>query len=441
MSEADHAYTQLQQEIIRTGQKKGDRTGTGTTSVVGRQIRYDLRNSRVAYITTKKITFAPIDEALWFISGSTNIRALKEKGINIWDSWLIPGTEEYLPLTQAEMLNNITNYLYTIPGNAGFSIGYEQIDAPITDEPGWYIHRNEEDRVITVRYNSTNTHPAMYKELLGREAKRLIAGDIGKGGYGTQWRNREDTQLIDATEVEAYSSQGYDITGVVKHAGADKWVATRQIDQLQNAIDLLKKNPDSRRIIVDAWNPGTLWKAALPPCHLMFQFISHVLTLKQRFELLADRAEMIKMPNVLDIANRALAEIEAGIEPHELWINALKDHLIYERGLYLYLHMRSNDVGLGKPFNVAQYSAICHMVAHVTKMNPMELIWAGVDVHVYDNHIEALNHQAALNPIDCSPRLFLRGGVTNIDEFKSSDFTLYDYGSHPSLASRMSVAV
>jgi thymidylate synthase len=114
---------------------------------------------------------------------------------------------------------------------------------------------------------------------------------------------------------------------------------------------------------------------------------------------------------------------------------------IKRRGLYCFLLLRSNDLGLGQPFNVAQYATLTHMVAQCVGMEALELVWAAVDAHVYSNHVKALEHQLTLQSKDCIPRLKLNPKVTEIDGFKISDISIHDYDSHPSLTKEMPVAV
>ncbi|MNZ83553.1 Thymidylate synthase [compost metagenome] len=231
-------------------------------------------------------------------------------------------------------------------------------------------------------------------------------------------------------------------------------VVHREIDQLANAIKSLQTDPNGRRIIVTAWNPALTWKAALPPCHLYFQFISHELTLEQRAAMLADRVELdcydlnkeaLRMGQSypcqiegehfnLDVARLSTADDEA---IHQ----QLDGFGIKRRGLYCFLLLRSNDLGLGQPFNVAQYASLTHMVAQCVDMAPLELVWAAVDAHVYTNHVEALQHQLTLDSKDCIPRIKLRAGITDIDAFTINDVEIVDYEAHAPLSDRMPVAV
>lgn len=236
-------------------------------------------------------------------------------------------------------------------------------------------------------------------------------------------------------------------------ADLPRFVVHREVDQLVNAIQILKHDPNSRRIIVSAWNPALTWKAALPPCHLYFQFISHELTLEQRIKIAQDQVELAKYD--LDKQARQTGMMDCALRTWTDWTHyqaqtkvsdeefhrRLDEAGIKRRGLYCFLLLRSNDLGLGQPFNVAQYATLTHMVAQCVGMEALELVWAAVDAHVYSNHVQALEHQLTLESKECIPRLKLNPEVTSIDGFKISDIQIIDYDSHPALTKEMPVAV
>ncbi|MNB61096.1 Thymidylate synthase [compost metagenome] len=242
------------------------------------------------------------------------------------------------------------------------------------------------------------------------------------------------------------------IKAYVEALDIPRFVMYREIDQLANAVNLLKTEPNSRRIIVSAWNPALTWKAALPPCHLYFQFISHELTLEQRYAIARDRMELQKYDlkkeadkGFMDMALRTWMQYDLEADRKDCTDEELHGNMdavgIKRRGLYCFLLLRSNDLGLGQPFNVAQYATLTHMVAQCVGMEALELVWAAVDAHVYSNHVKALEHQLTLQSKDCIPRLKLNPKVTEIDGFKISDISIHDYDSHPSLTKEMPVAV
>ena len=261
-------YHSLLQHILDNGVDKSDRTGTGTRSVFGYQMRFDL-GAGFPLVTTKKVHLRSIiHELLWFLKGETNIAYLKENGVSIWDEW--------------------------------------------ADENG----------------------------------------ELGPV-YGKQWRSWEGAN------------------GVV-------------IDQVKDLITQIKKNPDSRRLIINAWNVADLPKMALMPCHTMFQFY---------------------------IANGKLS---------------------------CQLYQRSADVFLGVPFNIASYALLTMMVAQVCDLEPGDFVHTFGDVHIYNNHMEQVHLQLSRTPYPL-PTMKLNPAVKDIFEFSFEDFTLENYQSHPAIKAPVAV--
>lgn len=261
-------YLELLEHVLADGVEKQDRTGTGTLSVFGYQMRFSLQEG-FPLLTTKKLHLRSIiHELLWFISGNTNIRYLQDNGVKIWNEW-----------ADGE-------------GNLG----------PV---------------------------------------------------YGYQWRS---------------------------------WPAAdgRRIDQLAGVIENIKNNPDSRRLIVSAWNAGELDRMALPPCHLLFQF----------------------------------------------YVSAGK--------LSCQLYQRSCDIFLGVPFNIASYSLLTLMIAQVTGLKPGEFIHTLGDAHIYLNHLEQVKLQLEREPFPL-PEMEINPAVKDIDSFRYEDFTLKNYISHPLIRGEISV--
>ena len=280
----DHTYIQLLQHILQNGAQKGDRTGTGTISVFGYQMRFDLSEGSIPLLTTKKMhTKSIIHEILWYLQGGTNVQYLQDNGVRIWNEW--------------------------------------------ADENG----------------------------------------DLGPV-YGKQWRDWT-TYTYHDTDVESGKTL------------YEKWDS---IDQIAEAIDKLRNNPNDRRIIVSAWNVGELRQMRLPPCHLLFQFYS--------------------------VNNRLSCQ----------------------------MYQRSCDAFLGIPFNIVQYSILTHMMAQVTGHEAAEFIWTGGDVHLYLNHLDQARLQVTRTPYP-SPRLELNPGVKEIDDFRFDDFAIKDYNSHPTIKATVSV--
>ncbi len=261
-------YLNLMQHVLQHGTKKSDRTGTGTTSVFGYQMRFDL-SAGFPLVTTKKCHMKSIiHELLWFLQGDTNIRYLKEHGVKIWDEWA----------------------------------------------------------------NET--------------------GDLGPV-YGKQWRSWE---AVDG----------------------------RVIDQIKIAVDQIKNNPDSRRIIVSAWNVGELEQMALAPCHAFFQFY------------------------------------------------------VADGKLSCQLYQRSADIFLGVPFNIASYALLTMMMAQVCDLEPGDFVHTFGDAHLYLNHMEQTQLQLSREPQPL-PVMTLNPEVRDILSFKYEDFTLSGYDPHPAIKGQVAV--
>jgi thymidylate synthase len=258
-------YLDLLQDVLENGVDKMDRTGTGTRSVFGRQMRFDLSKG-FPLVTTKKVHLKSIiHELLWFLKGDTNIRYLQDNGVRIWNEWA---------------------------------------DAN---------------------------------------------GDLGPV-YGSQWRD--------------WNGDG--------------------VDQIKNVVEKIKNNPNSRRIIVSAWNAGKLNQMKLEPCHIVFQF---------------------------HVANGKLSCI---------------------------LYQRSGDMFLGVPFNIASYSLLTMMIAQVCDLEPGEFIHTLADTHIYSNHFEQVRTQLSREPLPL-PQMKINPNVKNIDDFKFEDFELVGYESYGKLIGKVAV--
>jgi thymidylate synthase len=261
-------YQELMEHILSDGVEKHDRTGTGTISVFGHQLRFDLA-AGFPLLTTKKLHLKSIIyELLWFLAGDTNVKYLQEHGVRIWDEW--------------------------------------------ADE----------------------------------------RGDLGPV-YGQQWRS---------------------------------WPAKdgATIDQISNVIGMIKRNPDSRRLIVTAWNPADVDKMALPPCHCLFQFY------------------------------------------------------VADGKLSCQLYQRSADVFLGVPFNIASYALLTLMVAQVTGFKPGEFVHTFGDAHLYLNHLEQARLQLSRAP-RALPMMTINPAVKDIFSFRYEDFTLHGYDPHPHIKAKVAV--
>jgi thymidylate synthase len=262
------AYLDLVRDILDNGTEKRDRTGTGTLSVFGRQLRFDLSEG-FPLVTTKRVHLkSVIHELLWFLAGDTNIAYLNDHGVTIWDEWA---------------------------------------DA---------------------------------------------RGELGPV-YGRQWRS---------------------------------WAAPdgRVIDQMAEVVDAIRRNPDSRRLIVSAWNPADVPAMALPPCHLLFQFY------------------------------------------------------VAEGRLSCQMYQRSADVFLGVPFNIASYALLTQMVAHVTGLQPGDFVHAFGDTHLYLNHLEQARLQLTRDPRPL-PKVVLNPDVTGLFAFRFEDIEVVGYDPHPAIRAPVAV--
>jgi len=267
-NKADQQYLDLLRHILNNGDEKNDRTGTGTRSIFGHQMRFNLQDG-FPLLTTKRLHLKSIiHELLWFIKGESNIKYLQENKVKIWDEW--------------------------------------------ADEEG----------------------------------------ELGPV-YGVQWR---------------------------------RWATKdgERVDQLANTMRLLKENPDSRRILVSAWNAGEIDNMALPPCHVLYQFY---------------------------VANDTLS---------------------------CQMYQRSADVFLGVPYNIASYALLTQMVAQVSNLRPGDFVHTLGDVHIYRNHIEQVKLQLTRQPFPL-PTMQLNSEVKSIFDFKYEDFELTDYQAHPNIPAEIAV--
>lgn len=232
-------------------------------------------------------------------------------------------------------------------------------------------------------------------------------GDLGPV-YGAQWRSW-------AKPTYAYVDYHPDPPQANIH-----W---EYVDQIANVINQLRTNPDDRRIIVNAWNVGEIDEMALPPCHAMFQFWTSELSMEARKQIFMER-----YPTVGDPEKTGYVDMNKMYEQYEIPTRQLKCHL----------YQRSCDVGLGVPFNIVQYSILTHMIAQVTGTYATEFVWTGGDVHIYNNHVDALREQIGREPYP-SPTLRLNRSVKEIDDFVFDDIKIEGYESHETIKMEVSV--
>jgi thymidylate synthase len=310
-------YLELCKHVLETGTRKEDRTGTGTVSVFGYQMRFDL-NEGFPLMTTKKTAFRLISsELLWFLKGDTNVKTLIEDRNPIWDEWAF---EQWVKSAE-----------YAGPDMTDFgrrATTDEEFAASYKIEMAAFKKRVVEDADFAEKY-----------------------ADLGPV-YGKQWRSWS-------------TGEG-------------------TIDQIANLIEGIKRNPDSRRHIVTAWNPSEVEDMALPPCHALFQFY------------------------------------------------------VADGKLSCQLYQRSADIFLGVPFNIASYALLVHLIAHECGLGVGEFVHTLGDAHIYANHIDQVNEQLTREPKKL-PTLKLNIGEQSIFDLATTDIELENYDSHPRIKAPIAV--
>ena len=369
----EHNYLKLLRDILDNGVKKEDRTGTGTISVFGRQIRHSMSEGFPA-LTTKKLAFKTMaTELLWFLRGDTNIKYLVDSGCNIWNG---DAYKNYLKKVISD--KDIVRYLksYSIDTK-----GVPTIEPYSKDE---FIERIKNDDEFAKKW-----------------------GELGKI-YGHGWRNwNGQTPFGEATST-----------------------LDEGIDQIQILINELKNNPDSRRLMVSAWNVGELDQMVLPPCHYGFQVYTRELSLNDRMSYWFHNSK----PNrdVCDYVD----ELESTLKHEEL-----NRRNIPTRAISLMWNQRSVDTFLGLPFNIASYGLLLEIIAKEVNMIPDQLIGNLGDVHLYSNHIEQAKEQLTREPMKLPKLLFkyhLNDFDSIIDILRVTDFILGNYQSHPTIKAPLS---
>jgi thymidylate synthase len=376
MNKLDKDYQALLQDILDNGVEKKDRTGTGTISVFGRQIRHNMKEG-FPLLTTKKMAFKTmVTELLWFLRGDTNIKYLVDNDCHIWDG------------------DAYKNFLMNHPPHDRLETKEEFINKIKTDDDF---------------------------------ARKW--GELGPI-YGKQWRNWNTKQFESLND----GNFGYKYNDV-------------PIDQIQNLINDLKTNPDSRRLMVSAWNVGELDQMVLPPCHYGFQVYTRELKLTERLRF-------IETLNLLEIFEKELS-ISLETNPHHNIKDFRKDfcnkHNIPNRAISLMWNQRSVDTFLGLPFNIASYGLLLEIIAKEVNMVPDELIGNLGDVHLYSNHIEQAKKQISREPYQL-PTLRVSDWYMNANEeqhssivfndwiksLKTEDFITENYQSHPAIKAPLS---
>lgn len=238
-------------------------------------------------------------------------------------------------------------------------------------------------------------------------------GDLGPV-YGVQWRHWDDTRVVTKQEALKLSGRGFAVVGTL--TGTDKVVVQRKIDQIANVIDQLRNNPDSRRIIVTAWNPSYVDEQALPPCHSLFQFFTRELSEQER----------------ITIAN-------AHPDWQKLSFKDFDDAGVPKRELSCQLYQRSADWFLGVPFNIASYSILTHMIAQIVGVTTGEFVHTTGDTHIYYNHQEQFEEQFSRDHKAYTAKIELNPAIKDIDDFAFEDIEVVDYDHHPFIKAEVAV--
>jgi thymidylate synthase len=348
----EHDYLKLLKDVLENGVEKQDRTGTGTISVFGRQIRHDMKLG-FPLLTTKKMYWKGIvTELLWFLRGDTNIRYLVDNDCHIWDG------------------DAYKNYI-----------------------EDWRSRKNNEWHLTQEEFiNKIKTDDEFAKKW----------GDLGPI-YGKQWRGWGKNG-----KLRMKDSEGNSFYGEIK-----------QIDQISNLIEQLKTNPDSRRLMVNAWNVGELDQMTLPPCHYGFQVYTRELSEQERMKL-------------------AGYEDVGGIGQNIIRETVDMDNSIPRRAISLMWNQRSVDTFLGLPFNIASYALLLEIIAKEVNMVPDELIGNLGDVHLYKNHIDQAKEQMKRETYPLPKIFFKYEKETYIDNYELDGFVLKDYQSHPTIKAPLS---
>jgi thymidylate synthase len=340
MNTIDKKYQELLQDILDNGVVKNDRTGTGTISVFGRQIKHKMSQG-FPLLTTKKMAWKTmVVELLWFLRGETNIKFLLDYDCHIWNG------DAYKDYTK-EVYELIDGY------KCGDIMGMQPHIEKLFSDSDMLIPLTQEEFINLIKVD------AEFAETWGE------LGPI----YGKQWRNWES---VDTSQY-----------------WQEDW-SSKDTDQIQNLINELKTNPDSRRLMVSAWNVGELEHMVLPPCHYGFQVYTRKLTGEEMWDLLKKKVGEEKFQLMVD----DIVPFGGGLSEE------LESYKIPKRAISLMWNQRSVDTFLGLPFNIASYGLLLEIIAKEVNMMPDELIGNLGDVHLYKNHVEQAKEQINREPYD-----------------------------------------
>jgi thymidylate synthase len=380
MNNLDARYQALLEDILHWGVEKTDRTGTGTISVFGRQIRHKMSEG-FPLLTTKKMAWKTmVTELLWFLRGDTNIKFLLDYDCHIWDG------------------DAYKRYKSTNPDNLRNYEMFETVD----ELTKTYTYFTQEEFINKIKTND-------------EFAKKW--GELGPI-YGKQWRswNGKPEQITNykGGEINPYfcdCQEGFEDG----HSKVRK--KNKGVDQIANLINELKTNPDSRRLMVNAWNVGELDQMVLPPCHYGFQVYTRELSNEERYSMVSRITDKMTPTD---------------IEKKQWIVVDNIPHKIPTRAISLMYNTRSQDVPLGTPFNIASYALLLMMIAKQVNMVPDELITNMGDCHIYLNQIDGVKEQLTRTPYEL-PTVELLGDVDDIANYEINDIILKGYQSHPSI--------
>ena len=412
MNTLDQNYLQLIDHVLDTGHMSGDRTGTGTVKTFGNLISHNMSEGFPLLTCKKMFHKGIIHELLWFLKGDTNIKYLVDNNVNIWvgdcfKKWL--NTSNHYVSMSYEYHSKIVLKFDIISLEEYQKVAGEEY--PSDGTLGSFMISNIIDGkdIRTVVTSNSNIATFNGKEDIVESIKQLLT-------KGFTWKLKNDAQFAK-------------VWGELNKVYGAEWVNwDDDINQVQELIDSLRKNPDSRRMLVTAWNPTNVRNAVLPPCHLLWQVFTRELTAIERENYYAelhdftDDERMGMNPNASDEEVHTIMN-EAGIPSREL---------------SLMFYMRSVDVGLGLPFDIASYGFLLSMIAAQTNMKLGELKWILADTHIYKNQIEELKTLKDRENIYTLPKLTLNPNVKSIFDYTFDDIKIENYRSHPELKLKLS---
>jgi thymidylate synthase len=393
MNQLDLDYQNLLKDILENGVEKETRNGK-TLSVFGRNIRYKFKDGKFPLLTTKKMAFKTmVTELLWFLKGDTNIKYLVDNNCHIWDGDCFANYKRKINLQ-----NNWEVTLRTMDVD---TIGQQEL---LSQEE--FINKIKTDDEFANKW-----------------------GDLGPV-YGKQWRRWNKVRFRDIQRINQHPTQIMGVENPFEEEG--KWVRGYE-DQIANLISELKTNPDSRRLMVNAWNVGELDQMVLPPCHYGFQVYTRELSYSERLRLVNyDKEKFTSVDEWIKWYEN---------EPNEFYyggINytketALTDLDVPTRAISLMYNTRSQDVPLGTPFNIASYALLLEIIAKEVNMVPDELITNMGDCHIYLNQIEGIKEQLTREPYPLPKLKILDSKVDDIAHYEIGDFIIEGYQSHPAI--------